>query len=174
MAKIGPFNNITKVISGAVKQPVSKVGPVQGITDRNQAKSPSTVSAEPGLGDNRTQVDTYFTRGPQVGEQTPLIYTGDRFWARVVLTLETAGPVAVGTSSSLVPVLGGKGALLQTGVPTTFTIAKGTKLYIASTGVNRVQRVIEPLPWLEQITGVLGVVAERLFALATGNRKKEG
>ena len=55
------------------------------------------------------------------------------------LTLENAGPVAVGTMSAITPVLSGKGELLETDVPRTFYIAKGTRLYIAATGVNRVK-----------------------------------
>ena len=87
-----------------------------------------------------------------------MLYNGDRMWARVILTLETAGPVAVGQSSQLQPVLSGKGQLLETGVPTPFTIAKGNRLYIAATGVNRVKVVVEPFPWLEQLTGLLNVI----------------
>jgi hypothetical protein len=164
------FNRIGNIVSGAIKPAASKIGPVAGITDRNNAKSPQAPSPQPGLGDNRTQVDTYFTRGPQPGEQPALIYTGDRMWARITLILETAGPVAIGTSSKLIPVQGGNGALLRTGVPTVFMIAKGTKLFVASTGVNRVNRVIEPLPWLEQIVGVLGLVADGIIQFATGKR----
>lgn len=170
--KSPPGRGVAGVISGLVKQQaVSKIGPVQGITDRNTAKPGSQITPDPGLGNQRTQIDTYFTAAPRAGEQTPQIYTGDRLWARVTLTLETAGPVAIGNSTKLQPVLGGGGILLVTNQPITLTIAKGTKVYVSSTGVNRIGRVIEPLPWLEQITGVLGLLVDKITALATGKKK---
>lgn len=153
----------------APAQQPSKIGPVAGLTDRNVARG-ETVGIKPGLGDNRTQVDTYFTTGPIAGEQTPQIYTGDRLWARVSLTLETAGPVAIGTSTKLQPVLGGGGRLLVTGETITFTVAKGTRLYVASTGVNRVGRVVEPVPWLEQIVGLVTATLDKIASFATGKR----
>ncbi len=90
-----------------------------------------------------------------IGQDTDIIYNGDMMWAQIILTLETAGPVAVGNSSQIVPVLSGKGQLLETGEPTSFFIAKGTRLYIASTSINRVKRVFQPIPWLENITGLI-------------------
>lgn len=151
----------------------SKIGPTEGLTDRNVARVES-LGDRPGLGDNRTLVDTYFTASPIPGEQPAQIYTGDRWWARVSLTLETAGPVAVATSTKVTPVLGGNGRLLKTGETITFTLAKGTKLYVASTGVNRIGRVIEPVPWLEQIVGlttsVLDTMSGIFRSLASGKR----
>jgi hypothetical protein len=161
---------VNRVVAGLAQPAKSKIGPVAGITERNIAKPSTVVSEAPGLGDNRTQVDTYFTTGPRPGEQLPQIYTGDRFWARVTLTLETAGPVSIGNSTKLLPVLGGGGRLLVTNQPVTITVAKGTRLYVASTGVNRIGRVVEPLPWLEQITGILGSALSNIAALATGKR----
>jgi hypothetical protein len=163
VAKVPRFFNRV----GAVAKPGSKIGSTVGITDRTVARG-EAVTTTPGLGDNRTQADTYFTSGPIVGEPPQLIYTGDRFWAKVTLTLETAGPVAVGTTTKVQPVLGGGGRLLVTNEQISFTIAKGTRLYVAATGVNRIGRVIEPLPWLEQITGLLGAVAGGIARLATG------
>lgn len=99
---------------------------------------------------------TFFTFADGV---TVALYRADRLWVRVTLTLETAGPVAVGFDSNLLPVLSGKGILLQTGEPRTFTVAKGNKqLYIASTSVNRVNVTVEPLPWLEQIFAMLSQI----------------
>lgn len=115
-----------------------------------------------GPGNSRTQISTYFTKAPQIGEPTPVLYPGDRLWARVTLTLETAGPVAVGTMSQISPVLSGRGELLETDVPMYFDIAKGTKLYIAATGVNRVKFKVEAFPWLEQITGLIRALFGRL------------
>lgn len=145
----------------------SKIGPVKGITDRNVAK-PQPIAEQTGAGDIRTSITTYFTKAPQPGGETPVLYNGDRNWARVTVMLETAGPVVVGNASSLLPVLSGKGQLLTTNIPVTFTIAKGTRLYIQSTGVNRVRLEVAPVPWLEQIAAGVGAVVDRLKALATG------
>lgn len=131
----------------------SKIGPIS--LDRNRAQSPEPANTT-GDAEHRTFVDTYFTRVPQPGDDTDIIYNGDNMWARVTLTLETAGPVAVGNLSSISPVLSGKGQLLETDVPSTFWIAKGTRLYVSATGINRVKRVVEPIPWLETLTGLVG------------------
>jgi hypothetical protein len=138
--------------------PGSKVG-MTDLGNRAVASAPKP-SLDTASGNNRTQIYTYFTKPTRVGDDIPVLYSGDRLWARVKLTLETAGPVAVGQSSQLLPVLSGKGALLPTGGQMEFVIAKGTRLYIASTSVNRVKVTIEPLPWLEQITAsVLALVS---------------
>lgn len=103
-------------------------------------------------GNYKNEAFTYFTKaGP-----TRQLYTGDRKWAKVTLTLRTAGPVAVGPSQTITPVLSGKGTLLTPDVPEEFIIARGNKLWIASTAVNRVSVKIEEYPWLEQLLG--GVV----------------
>lgn len=140
-------------------KPMSKVGAVS--TDRNVAQAPRPAS-ETGAVDGRTLLQTYFTSLPNIGEDTPILYNGDRLWARITLTLETAGPVAVGTQSNISPVLSGKGQLLQTGVPLTFDIMKGTRLYILSTGINRVKYSTAPIPWLEMIAGLVGRVVNAL------------
>lgn len=135
----------------------SKVG-MTALGDRAVPSAPKpqdTVSA----GANRTQISTYLTTPQLTGSTVPVLYNGDRLWARVRLTLETAGPVVVGQSSQILPVLSGKGVLLPTGQEFDITIAKGTKLYIASTSVNRVKVIIEPLPWLEQMTAMLSKIA---------------
>lgn len=135
---------------------ISKIGAVS--LDRTVAQTPKPARTTGG-GEIRTFVDTYFTRLLPPGEPTDIIYNGDRMWAKVTLTLETAGPVAVGNMSSLAPALSGKGQLLETGVPFTFTIAKGTKLYVTASGINRVKRTIEPFAWDEQKVGVLSSIA---------------
>lgn len=108
---------------------------------------------------NRAKFTTYFTKVPQVGADPFVIYSGDRLWADVTLMLETAGPVAVGDMSSITPVLSGKGTLLPTGIPMTFRIAKGNKLYVAATAVNRIKLLVQPVPWLEQIAGLMFRIA---------------
>ena len=135
---------------------LSKIGPVS--LDRNVAQAPAPADTVGG-GEIKTFIDTYFTKIPVDGEPTDIIYNGDRLWAAVTLTLETAGPVAVGHMSSIAPVLSGKGQLLETGRPTTFIIAKGTRIYVVATGINRIKRTIEPIPWLEMISGLVSRIA---------------
>lgn len=121
------------------------------------APAPSTGQAD---AQTNSEASTYFTKA---NGQTEVLYNADRLWATVTLTLETAGPVAVGFKSQITPVLSGKGLLLQTGVPTKFVVAKGNgKLYIASTSINRISVQVEPLPWLEQIAAAIGIVAEQI------------
>ncbi len=145
-----------------VQRPGSKIGMTK-LGDRAVAMA-QPPSAEVGVGSNRLQVYTYFTKIPQPGEPPPILYNGDRLWARVTLTLETAGPVAVGQASGITPVLSGKGQLLDTGEPMHFDVAKGSKLYIAATAPNRVKVSIQPLPWMEQIVALLGGTAQKVIA----------
>lgn len=147
----------------------SKLGPVS--LNRNVAQSPEPADTTGGS-EHRTQVDTYFTRVPVAGEPTDIVYNGDMVWAKITLTLETAGPVAVGNLSSIIPALSGRGQLLETDVPTVFFIAKGTRLYITATGVNRVKRVVEPIPWLETITGLVSSLLRGAGAAVSSVRSK--
>lgn len=140
---------------------LSKIGIHVAPQDRTKASSPEP-SASPSQGSSRTQIFTYFTKPISISQPTAVLYNGDKLWATVVLTLETAGPVSVGQLANLTPVLSGPGQLLRTGVPTPFRIAKGNRLYIASSSVNRVAVVIEPIPWLEQITGLIMSVLSAL------------
>lgn len=94
-----------------------------------------------------TQIYTYFT----VPDVQQSIYSATR-WVQIKLLLETAGPVAYSTRQNILPVLSGKGALLVTGESVNFTLAAGDRLFIASTTVNRIQFIVEPFPWLENIT----------------------
>lgn len=133
----------------------SKIAPAS--TDRGVAsvQAPQTT---PGRADDRVSIYTYITKIQTTGDGTPILYNGDSLWRRITVTLETAGPVAVGQSADIFPVLSGKGQLLATGVPTSFNIAKGDRLYVVATSVNRVKVVSEALPWLELITGLIGQV----------------
>jgi len=134
---------------------------MSALGSRAVAQAPEP-SPEVGAGNNRLQIFTYFTKATVPGQQPAILYNGDRLWTRLTLTLETAGPVAIGQSSQINPVLSGKGELLATGVPTPITLAKGNMIYIASTSVNRVKVQIEPLPWLEQITATLRQLVSRI------------
>lgn len=156
-----PTRTVGRSVVQRAAQLGSKIGGITQLGSRAVADA-HQPSADLGKGQNRTQAFTWFTKVPVPGESTPILYNGDRLWTRLVLTLETAGPVAVGTSSSLAPVLSGKGQTLETGVPTQFTIAKGTRLYVASSSVNRIKVTVEPVPWLEQITATLGLILGRL------------
>lgn len=118
--------------------------------DRNVAtiQAPSDAA---GAVENKLKISTFFT----IAGTTQNLYNGDRLWAKVTLTLETAGPVSVGEQNNLQPVLSGNGQLLQTGQPTVFNVAKGNILYVASTSTNRIGVVVEAYPWLEMITGTV-------------------
>lgn len=96
----------------------------------------------------RTEIYTYFTRATGV---TDLLYSAEN-WVRIKLTLETAGPVAIGTSASLEPVTSGRGRLLDVNEEYETYLPKGTRIHIISETVNRVSVTIEPVPWLEQIS----------------------
>lgn len=120
-----------------------------------QAPSPTVAGAE-----LTTEMYTFFARPNPTGRFT-VLYNGDRQFAQLVLTLETAGPVAVATKQQLDPTLSGKGQLLETGMPLTFFVAKGNRVYISATSLNRIKVTVQPLPWLEQLTGLLGLVAGR-------------
>jgi hypothetical protein len=95
----------------------------------------------------QTEISTYFTTA--FGE-TVLLYSATR-WTKVILTLETAGPVDAGTRADLIPVGGGKGRGLVPGESMEFTLNENSRVYIAANAVNRVGVIIEPFAWLEQI-----------------------
>ena len=147
-----------KHLAPAIVKPgpgMSKLGP--NISTNNtqgsvQAPSPTIAGAE-----LSTELYTFFAR-PVTDGRFVVLYNGDRQFAEVVLTLETAGPVAVSRSQQLAPVLSGKGQLLETGVPLTFFVAKGNRIFVAATSISRIKVTVQPLPWLEQITGILGLV----------------
>lgn len=141
-----------------------------GMTDLgNRAVAvPPAPRQETGAGANRTQIYTYIAQpGP-----TKLLYNGDRLWAKLTLTLETAGPVVVGEQSNLLPVARGVGDTLRVNEPYEVVIARGSKLYIATTAVNRVGVKVEPLAWLEQITALVGIAGDKLAELVETVRRR--
>lgn len=142
--------------------PLPAPGSAGNRPDRSIAKG-NPVGTTQGASSNRTDLFTYITK---VGG-TDLLYDGSRLWAKITLTLETAGPVAIGNKQNLIPVLGGSGVLLDTDVPYEIVISKGTQLFIAANAVSRVKVKIEPLPWLEQISGTVTVVAQAASAFAS-------
>lgn len=139
----------------------SKLPPSSTSTNRTVASRPSPST---GQGDTRYAAYTYIATPPKPGESTPILYNGDRLWVRVTLTLETAGPVAVGDKAALAPVTSGRGILLDTNQATVLTVAKGSRVYVLANTVSRIKVQIEPLPWLEQITGILGQAANAVLA----------
>ncbi len=139
-------------------------------TDPTIATAPEPAS-QVGAAEFRIKIYTYFTQATPAGQETPILYNGDRLWATLTLTLETAGPVAVGEVSQLFPVLSGRGQVLRPGVPTKFNVAKGDRLYIAATAVNRVSVALEAVPWQETITGLLGNGGRRVAQAAAPNAK---
>lgn len=120
------------------------------LTEQDRAIPSITPPSGSVLAPTNQAVDTftYFTKASSAAAQ---LYTGDRPWAQVTVTLETAGPVAVAFKQNFVPVLSGKGTLIKTGQPKTFTVPKGKVLWIASTSVNRVSVTVEPFAWFEQM-----------------------
>jgi hypothetical protein len=135
----------------------SKLGPPTS-TNRNQA----TVLA-PGAtaltAETTSDLSTFLTTAVANG-QPQVLYNGDRQQANVTLTLETAGPVTVSTRAALKT-----GHVLQTGVPTTIPVAKGNRLYVAASGINRISVDVVPVPWQEQQAGLLAQVVAGLGAL---------
>ncbi len=132
----------------------------------SKATAPNPSNNQGGA-ERRISIQTWFT---QVGG-TQEVYPGDRLWAKVTMTLETAGPVSVGQRARLLPVLGGGGVLLTTNEPQSFIISKGDSLYMAATSVNRVKVVVEALPWLEQLSGTLDRIGDLIMG-ALGLAKK--
>lgn len=119
---------------------------------RGEVRTPQVNTEVPGGTD-------IYTRFTQVTGRSELFYSAEK-WVRIRLLLETAGPVSVSTRQDITPVLSGKGILLQTGEYVEFTLARGDRLFIAASSVNRVQVIIEPFPWLESLLltlkGILG------------------
>lgn len=130
---------------------MSKLGPNVSTNQTQgsvQAPSPSIAGAE-----LTTEIYTFFARPTQNG-QLAIIYNGDRQFAQVILTLETAGPVAVSTKQQILPVLSGKGQLLETGVKLAWNLSKGNRLYVATSSINRIKVTVQPFPWLEQLVAL--------------------
>lgn len=143
----------------AVTQRPGYAGPIPQV-DTGRPNPAIATAPAPGQTaiDNTTDIFTMITQvGVPVGKGLPVLYNGDRLWAQVTLTLETAGIVAVGTRADLTPLQSGKGYTLVPNVPKTYTIAKGTRLFYVASSVNRVTVSVEPLPWLEEITSLLRV-----------------
>lgn len=101
----------------------------------------------PGQQTEHTETTTYFTKP---GTESRLLLSAEE-WTKVRLTLENAGPVAVGTMQEIGPVLSGKGVLLPTGREREFELAKGDRLFIVASAVNRVTVTRHPIPYLRRL-----------------------
>lgn len=102
-----------------------------------------------------TQTFTRFTDPSAAqGDERNLVYSAEK-WVRVILTLTTAGPVLIGTQQNLNPAQPGQGIVLQQDVATPIVLPRGDRLYMASTSIDAISVVIEPIPWLEEITALL-------------------
>jgi hypothetical protein len=111
----------------------------------------------------RTEVYSYFT---VPSAESQLFYSAEN-WVRIKLTLETAGPVSVGTSANVSPVLSGHGRLLDTGVEYECFLAQGSRFYISSESVNRISVTVEPIPWMEQLSGEIVATARAVSNAVT-------
>lgn len=126
-------------------------GKVQAQVQANTLSQPTTIDPEIPAFTGRTEINTYFTK---VGGNR-LLYQAES-WVILRLLLETAGPVAVGARDDVEPVLSGKGILLPTDVEIEFPLAKGNRVFITATAINRVRLIIQPVPWQEQQTSIMG------------------
>lgn len=129
---------------------VTRVAALMGGRQKDlQRALPSSKGGEPQgqLQTSRTEIYSYFT---QPSRQSQLLFSAEN-WVKIRLVLETAGPVAVGTSAEITPVLSGHGILLDTDEPFEVILSRSNRMYIAAETVNRVAVTIEPIPWLEQI-----------------------
>jgi hypothetical protein len=111
---------------------------------------------------NHTEVSSVFTT---IGQQTVLIAAT---WLQITMTLETAGPVAIGTRANILPVLSGAGRLLPTNVPIRFLLPRGDILYMSSNAVNRVSVQVEPFPFYDGLLQAFGNLSTIMNGLAGG------
>lgn len=116
--------------------------------EQRRALPSSRGGEEPGqLQTWRTDAFTIFT---DASGRTVELYAAEQ-WVRIKLSLETAGPVAVGPRADLAPLLSGQGILLDTDETYETYVPKGTRFYYIAETVNRLQITVEPVPWMEQI-----------------------
>ena len=84
-------------------------------------------------------------------ERPSKVYNGERAWARLTFVLETPGPVSVSHSAG-VALDDGSGISLRQFVPLSFIVGRTTSIYLVSGAASRVQMIVEPIAWGEQIT----------------------
>lgn len=149
-------------IMGAAVSRLAKLAPLSAEVAR---ALPDSKGGEEPQDLQRWRTDGYELFTTTLGE-SKLFYSADQ-WVRIKLTLETAGPVAIGIGrSDILPVLSGKGRLLTTDEEWEVYIPKGTRVYYAAENVNRVATTIEPVPWMEQLSMEIRRVAANVLASA--------
>jgi hypothetical protein len=133
-------------------------GPASTIAALGGPQAPSVERKyDPVKNAAQTYLYTFFTKATGI---TELIYSNnEREWVKLSLTLQTVGPVDVGTSQNIEPVNSGKGQGLQSGIPTVIVLPPSQRLFIISNTVDRVSFSIEPLPWLWQILNTIERIA---------------
>lgn len=148
-------------LSNELKAPGEMGRAIPGVVQAQlaaQSQSPNPV-LQPDIpaATGRTEISTYFTK---IGGNH-LLYQAEG-WVGLRIMLETAGPVAIGTRDDVEPVLSGKGITLVRDVEVAFPLAKGNRVFITAGAVNRVRLIIEPVPWAEQNTTMLGSIVSLL------------
>ncbi len=134
-----------------LRQPLpAPQNPYSQMLGRAIPNAPAPAQADQRAGNYNTTAYTFFTPAGQV---VPF-YTATLAWAKITLTLETAGPVEISEKANFT-FLSGQAQALITNVPLSFTIAKGNTMYLGSSTVNRVKVTVEQFPWLEQIVGAI-------------------
>lgn len=86
-------------------------------------------------------------------------------WTKVTLRLESAGPVAFGTSEDLMPVSSGKGRLLPTGQDVEVVMVPQTRLYLSADSFQRVGIQVEPYPWMWELFNKLKSLAPSIGSI---------
>ena len=115
----------------------------------------------------RTEVYTLFTDATGV---TRLIYTAET-WTTLRMTLETAGPVSVGTRENLGNVLSGQGMLLPTGREREWTLPPGQRFFWVAESINRVTLSVEQPAFGQDIVDKLEEVRQAEFGVNVEPKK---
>lgn len=96
-----------------------------------------------------------------------LLYSAES-WVRVRLALESDGVVAVSTREDLAPLESGKGVLVRAERALDFVLPRGDRLFILAKTDERLAVIVEPIPWLAQITDILDEGFRSLSAALRG------
>ena len=92
---------------------------------------------------------------PQQGNSDEPIWSA-LGWTQVTLIKESSGDVVFGTSPNLFPLTQGAGTQIPSGVPVTFLVPGGTRLYVAGSGPSeRISLVVTRLTFLDLLEGFL-------------------
>jgi len=112
-----------------------------------------------------TEIYTLITRSDG---RTQLLYSAEEP-IKVRLTLETAGPVSIGTRENLGTPLSGGGVLLITNEEMIWNLPRGDRLYYVAGSVNRVKVSTEPIPYGQQVLDAIGRIISALGNLFRGD-----